>query len=102
MMKVYIQGAFGNSYKKSKELVKDIGDIFQRIPSEYDKYFDLETALDDTSRRAGIEKTFREYIVPHSETVLTLDSLVKAVERGDIKLLPAVQEELERIIGRAL
>src|SRR5688572_29491719 len=47
MIKMYIHFLFADKYKKTKELVKDSGDIFRGVPPEYKPAFDFEYANDE-------------------------------------------------------
>ena len=56
-IKIYIQGMFGNSYTKNKDLVKkDIGDVFTRQPNEYKDVFDFDRSMDKINRKHKLEE----------------------------------------------
>lgn len=64
-IKLFIQGAFGNAYSKSKKLVKsDVGNIFLRQPDNYSNLLDLDAALEDSDRKNRLRKMFKDFIVP--------------------------------------
>ncbi len=94
-IKIYIQGIFGNQYKKSKELIKkDIGDIFTRAPHNYKDTFDFDKIMDDDLRKERLSSLFKEFIVPYTEKTLTVEGIKQLAKQGDIFLLPAIKEEL--------
>lgn len=94
-IKVFIQGMFGNSYSRSKDLVKrDIGNIFTRQPPEYKSVFDFDEPMDDEKRKGKLEQLFSKFIVPFSDKALSKSGIRELAEKGKITLLPAVKEEL--------
>jgi len=93
-IKIYVQGLFGNSYKKSKDLVKrDVGNIFRRSPKEYEDVFDLEIESDDERRQERLENLFTEFINPFVDQALSKVGIKKLEEQGVVFLLPAVKEQ---------
>lgn len=95
-IKIFIQGMFGNSYSRSKNLVKrDIGNIFRRQPPEYKSVFDFDEPMDDEKRKADLAKLFSDFIVPFTDKALSKSGIIELANKGKITLLPAVQEELE-------
>jgi hypothetical protein len=94
-IKIFIQGMFGNSYSRSKDLVKrDIGNIFTRQPPEYKSVFDFDEPMDDEKRKEKLEQLFSKFIVPFSDKALSTSGIRELAEKGEITLLPAVKEEL--------
>ena len=94
-VKIYVQGMFGNSYSKSKNLVKrDIGNIFRRQPYEYRSVFDFDEPMNDEERNADLIKLFSDFIVPFTDKALLKSGIKELAEKGEITLLPAVREEL--------
>jgi hypothetical protein len=94
-IKIFIQGMFGNSYSRSKNLVKrDIGNIFRRQPPEYKSVFDFDEPMDDEKRKADLAKLFRDFIVPFTDKALSKSGIRELADKGEITLLPAVKEEL--------
>ncbi|SMC48683.1 DUF4304 domain-containing protein [Moheibacter sediminis] len=94
-IKIFIQGMFGNSYSRSKDLVKrDIGNIFTRQPPEYKSVFDFDEPMDDEKRKEKLEQLFSKFIVPFSDKALSKSGIRELAEKGEITLLPAVKEEL--------
>ena len=53
-IKVFIQGIFGEHYKKSKELKHAVSDILGRQPEEYRDVFDLDSLIEDAIRKKKI------------------------------------------------
>ncbi|MGG5578835.1 DUF4304 domain-containing protein [Myroides sp. C15-4] len=93
-IKVYIQGIFGTSYSKSKELVRDTGDIFIRQPAEYKSVFDFDELMEDEKRKGKLEQLFSEFIIPFTGKALSKSGIKELAEKGEITLLPAVKDEL--------
>ncbi len=96
-IKVYIQGAFGNTYAPTKELMKDsIGSVGGGAGA-YGKYLDLTEPMEDKERIEGLAQLFKNKIIPFTDQTLTKAGIVALAEKGDIVLLPAVKEELEKL-----
>lgn len=94
-IKIFIQGMFGNSYSKSKNLVKrDIGNIFRRQPPEYKSVFDFDEPMEDEKRKRKLGQLFSEFIVPFADKALSKSGIKELADKGEITLLPAVKEEL--------
>lgn len=95
--KTYIQGAFDSRYVKSKSLLKDIGHVFRGEPKEFEAALNLEQKMGDEERTQKLESLFQDFIVPFSEKALTKLGINELAEKGEIYLLPAVKEELEKL-----
>lgn len=94
-LKIYIQGMFGNSYSRSKDLVKkDIGDIFTRQPPKYKSVLDFDEPMEDEKRKTGLAMLFSDFIVPFTNKALSKSGIKELAGKGKITLLPAVKEEL--------
>ncbi|MBK9183572.1 MAG: DUF4304 domain-containing protein [Ignavibacteria bacterium] len=94
-VKVFVQGMFGNTYARCKDLVKkDVGDVFMRHPDEYSDIFNFSKFMDDDRRKQGLEELFREFVNPLTEKALSREGLKELGARGTIYLLPAVKAEL--------
>ena len=93
-IKTYIQGVFGNHYHKNKDLVKkDTGDIFTRQPKEYNDVLDLDSLIDNDTRKQRLEALFINFIVPDTNSTLSRAGIVAQAKNGAF-LLPAVKKEL--------
>lgn len=94
-IKLFIQGAFGSKYIKSKQLVKsDTGDIFLRQPNNYSDLLNLDAPLDDAKRKEGLKKMFEDFIAPFSEKANTKEGIKELHRKDNLFILPAVKEEL--------
>lgn len=94
-IKIFIQGAFGNHYVRSKDLVKkDIGNVFTRQPKEFRDILDFDEPMEDESRKGRLEKLFSEFIVPFTDKALSKSGIKELAEKGIVFLLPAVEEQL--------
>lgn len=94
-IKIFIQGMFGSSYSRSKDLVKrDIGNIFTRQPPEYKSVFDFDEPMDDDKRKEKLKQLFSKFIVSFSDKALSKSGKRELAKKGEITLLPAVKEEL--------
>lgn len=94
-IKIYVQGMFGNSYTRNKDLVKkDTGDVFRRHPPEYKDVLSFDAAMDDEKRKERLGKLFSEFIVPFTNKALSKSGIKELAEKGEITLLPAVKKEL--------
>ena len=99
-VKIFIQGAFGNYYVKSKDLVKkDIGSIFTRQPNEMRNVliFD-DVQMTDAERIANTEKLFDEFIVPFAQKAMSVSGIKELEAQGKITILPAVEQEIQRLL----
>ena len=95
-IKIYIRGAFGEAYTVNKYIIKnDTGHIFRRQPKEYDATFDLETNLDENTRKAMLEKLFETYVVPLTDKALSLEGIKELINKG-LWVDSAVKEELDK------
>jgi len=73
---------------------KDIGDIFRRQPSEYNDIFNFDVPMEDSKRQMMLDKFFDDFIVPFTHMALTKKGIKQLHEKGEIFILPAVQEQL--------
>lgn len=95
-IKVYVQGMFGKTHIKSKELVKkETGNIFRRQPNEYKNVFDFDTSIEDRIRIELLTDFFRSFLVDFAEKALTKSGIIELANKGKIFLPPATKEELE-------
>lgn len=96
-IKIFIQGMFGNRYSRSKNLVKrDMGNIFRRQPLEYKSVFDFDEPMDNEKRKVDLAKLFFDFIVPFTDQALSKSGIRELADKGEITLLPAVEEELDK------
>jgi hypothetical protein len=94
-IKIFVKGMFGNSYVKSKDLVKKhTGDIFTRQPNKYKDVLDFDTPMDDVKRKERVENLFSEFILPLTDKALSKLGLKELAEQEKLFLMPAVKEEL--------
>jgi len=95
MIKVYIQGMFGNTYSISKDLVKkESGDVFRGEPPNYEGVFNFDEPMDDEMRKERLAKLFSEFIVPFTDKVLSRQGLKELAAKEEVFLLPAVKVQL--------
>jgi len=100
MLRFFIQGIFGKTYKLDKFLVKnDTGDVFRGAPNEYNRILDLDNEIDDQFRASKLKELFTQFIIPIVKIGERRDGLYKLGEAGDVYLLPAVKQELEKMKG---
>lgn len=95
-IKIFVQGMFGNHYSRSKDLVKDTGDIFRRQSKDYDDAFDLDSSINDVERKLRLDTLFNEFINPFTKDALTKNGIRDLAHKGEIYLLPAVKKDLEQ------
>jgi hypothetical protein len=94
-IKIYVQGLFGNQYRREKRLVKtDVGDVFTRTPAEYDEIFNLDSTIDVSDRIKLLYRLFSEYIQPIITLASTKSGILELDKKGQLHLLPAVMEAL--------
>lgn len=96
-IKVYIQGVLGNVYKRSKDLIKDIGDYFRRQPPEFNSLFDLSQPMDDAFRNQELLRLFNEFLIPFANKASSRLGVKEMDAKGEISLLPAVKESLMQL-----
>jgi hypothetical protein len=95
MIKIYVQGMFGNKYSKSKGLVKkEGGDVFRGEPPQYKDVFDFDTSIDNNKRKQRLEELFREFMKPFTDKALSRQGLKELDDQEKIFLLPAVKKQL--------
>jgi Domain of unknown function (DUF4304) len=99
-LKFFVQGAFGNRYVESKDLVKvKTGDVFVRAPQHYRKWLDLDAPLDQAEREQGLVSLFEDCLTPIAKEGQTRAGLLRLERAGKVHLLPAVRAELEKALG---
>lgn len=93
---VYIQGFFGKTFSKSKELKYGAGGaaIFTRSPKEYNDALDQENHLSDSERKGLLEKMFSNFLLPFIEKTSTREKLIVLHKNEGYFLLPTVKKEL--------
>ena len=98
-IKVFVQGAFGNSYVKNKNLVKkDIGDIFTRQPAALrDVLIFDDVQMTDEERIKNTQKLFNEFVIPFVQKALFIRGIKELEQEKKIFILPAVKQELEKL-----
>mgnify|MGYP003306197839 CR=1 FL=1 len=100
-IKLYIQGVFGKNYQLSRKMVvNDVGDVFRRVPKDYDEIFNLNTDLSDNARIEYLKKFIDEFLSGFVQQVSTVKGIMSLAEKGELFLLPAVKSELEKISER--
>lgn len=94
-MKVFIQGVFGNNYKKSKQLVKTIdGEISLRQPDDFSPLLDLDNNLNDFDRMKGLKILFKEFINPFFSKTTSKQKIIESYKTGEVPILSAVRKQL--------
>jgi len=98
-IKIFVQGAFGNHYVKSKYLVKnDTGDVFRRQPKEFSDVLNFEDIqMTDDERISETKKMFSEFMVPFVNKALSRSGIKGLANEGKIALLDAVKNELDKM-----
>jgi hypothetical protein len=95
MIKIYVQGAFGNKYSISKDLVKRHGgNVFRGQPPQYKDVFNFDVSIDDDKRKQRLEELFSEFIEPFTNKALSKSGIRELADKGQLFLLPAVKEGL--------
>jgi hypothetical protein len=94
IIKVYVQGIFGNSYSISKSLLNGMGDVFRGAPTEYNDIFDFDNMMDDKRRIEKLNDLFKNFISPFASEALTRDGIISLAKKEMIYLLPAVKQQL--------
>ena len=96
-IKLYIQGVFGKNYQLSRKMVvNDVGDVFRRVPKDYDEIFNLNTDLSDNARIEYLKKFIDEFLSGFVQQVSTVKGIMSLAEKGELFLFPAVKSELEK------
>ncbi len=93
-IKIFIQGIFGKTYQKGKELKYAISAILGRQPEEYRDVFNLESVMECVLRKEKLEELFNEFIVPFVNSMLTREGIKKHALKDKDFLTPAVNKEL--------
>jgi hypothetical protein len=98
LINVFIKGAFGRTYQPDKKLIKSAaGHIMAGETPEYGFLLELDSSLDDGVREKGLQRLFRDHIVPFTNRALSKAGIREMAEEGTIVLLPAVNEELTKM-----
>jgi hypothetical protein len=78
-------------------LKRDMGDVYNRPPNSYLPIFDLEEELTDESRLVLLDACFNDFIIPYSEKNLSVSGIRECAASGELLLLPAVRDEIDRL-----
>ena len=81
-------------------VVNDVGDVFRRVPKDYDEIFNLNTDLSDNARIEYLKKFIDEFLSGFVQQVSTVKGIMLLAEQGELFLFPAVKSELEKISER--
>ena len=97
-LKIFINGMFGKNHIVNKDLIKkEIGNIDRGEPKRFENALNLEFSIDDNERETELKILFKDFLVPFSEKALTKHGIYELAEKGEIYLLPAVKEALEKL-----
>ena len=96
-IKIYIQGLLGNRYKISKELIKDIGDVFRRHPPSYDEVFDLENEINEEKREFLLKSFFCDFLSQMIHNLNNLDDVKSYIISEGLYVCDPVKEYLSII-----
>ena len=100
-IKIFIQKMFEKQYIKNKDLVSKYGgNVFREPPKEYDPALNLEILMEDLKRGQLLESMFNDFITPFTEKALSKKGVLELAEEKKVFLLPAVKEELARLIEK--
>ena len=95
-IKINIRGVWGMDSINSILVQTDHAQIREFAPDEYNPVFDLESELDDNTRKNMIEKLFETYVVPLTNKALSLEGIEELANAGEIQIEPVVKEELDK------
>jgi len=97
-IKIFVNGVFGKNHIVNKDMIKkEIGNIHRGEPKIFENALNLEFPMDDAAREMELQALFHDFLVPFSEKALIKHGIYELAEQGEIALLPAVKEELERL-----
>jgi len=101
-VKIFVQGVFNNHYVKSKYLVKnDTGDIFTRPPKELCDVLTFDDIqMTNEERVIYTKQLFNEFIVPFAQKAISISGIRELQAQGSIFILPAVEEELQKLLTK--
>ncbi|MBX3739326.1 MAG: hypothetical protein KF715_21740 [Candidatus Didemnitutus sp.] len=98
-LKIYVQGMFGNTYVKNKDLLKkSTGDVFTRPPDKFRDALDLGCPMDGQERERKLAALFAEFVVPIATRARTRSGLQVLGLEAKVFLLPAVENELKKSV----
>jgi len=98
-IKIFIHGSFGRTYVPTKDLIKSsLGHINTNETEAYRNIFDFDRALDDSLRIDKLKELFKNHIVPFTTKTSTRLGIKELESSGQIFILPAVKEELEKLL----
>jgi hypothetical protein len=102
-IKVFVQGLFGNVPKPDKETIKnEIGDVFRRQPKEFTNAFELDDTKNHEQHKIAIAFFFNEFLNPFSAKALSRSGIIELGLNGDLHIMPAVAQQLDRLRARNL
>lgn len=91
-IKFYIHKILGNNYTKSKELLRDIGNVFRRQPTEYNEAFDLDNNLSDDERKIILGQLFTKILVPMVKELESKEKMKNYITKEGFYLAPLVRK----------
>ena len=94
--KINMRGVFGRHSISKVDVQSDVANIRVSIPDEYRDVFDLETNLDENTRKAMLEKLFETYVVPLTDKALSLEGIEELVNKGQLWADTVIKEELDK------
>ena len=94
--KINIRGVFGRNSISKIDVQSDVANIELFCPKEYYDLFNLETNLNENTRKNMIEKLFETYVVPLTNKALSLEGIEELANAGEIQIEPVVKEELDK------
>jgi hypothetical protein len=95
-IKIFIQGIFGNQYKKTKDLKYSKSAILARQPKEFQEAFDLDSSIESAARRTILQHLFATFINDFTKKALTRVGIEELIE-GGLFILPTIKAELEKL-----
>jgi len=94
----YVQGAFGEKYIKSKELVRrPNGHLFIRPPEKYTDCLDLECKMPDDLRINKLKILFEDFLLPYINSIKTKKEIIKNYQGKESYLAPSIEKEIYRL-----
>lgn len=92
-----VQSPNGTLYVKNKTLIRGMGQLIRRPPSEYDIYLDLDASITLEERSKGIEQLFDDFLLAFAKKALTKKGIYELAANREIILMERVKQQLDAL-----
>jgi hypothetical protein len=94
-VKLFVQGIFGLSYVKNKNLPNSGQEaVITGPPKAFNETFNLENEITNEERRLKLDDLFKNHIDPLINEALTKNGIIRLYHSNKLLLMPAVKKAL--------